>query len=172
MVDEEIFEKIKEIFEKIKNLFRELGFANTIELNHHLINTYNIDEIDRIELAMELEELFDIDISDQEAEDWTTVESVVDFISSKRIVFELNSEQEKCKQEISLQEISLKEYLWKRVPWFCFRDHYGQCEIPERFTAQKRINDLIEAQESLEGEDEELIADVRLFRARFEVKST
>ena len=73
----------EEIFKKIETLFRELGFADTIELHHHLINTYNIDEIDRVELIMELEEMFDISISDQEGEDWTTVESVIAFIVSR-----------------------------------------------------------------------------------------
>ena len=73
----------EEIFKKIETLFRELGFANTIEPAHHLINTYNIDEIDRVELIMELEETFDIGISDQEGEDWTTVESVITFITSR-----------------------------------------------------------------------------------------
>ncbi len=73
----------EEIFKKIETLFRELGFANTIEPAHHLINTYNIDEIDRVELIMELEETFDICISDQEGEDWTTVESVITFITSR-----------------------------------------------------------------------------------------
>ena len=73
----------EEIFKKIETLFRELGFANTIEPAHHLINTYNIDEIDRVELIMELEETFDICISDQEGEDWTTVESVIAFIISR-----------------------------------------------------------------------------------------
>ena len=73
----------EEIFKKVETLFRELGFANTIEPDHHLINTYNIDEIDRVELIMELEEMFDIRISDQEGEDWTTVESVITFIVSR-----------------------------------------------------------------------------------------
>lgn len=73
----------EEIFKKTETLFRELGFANTIEPAHHLINTYNIDEIDRVELIMELEETFDICISDQEGEDWTTVESVITFITSR-----------------------------------------------------------------------------------------
>lgn len=73
----------EEIFKKIETLFRELGFANTIEPAHHLINTYNIDEIDRVELIMELEETFDISISDREGEDWTTVESVITFITSR-----------------------------------------------------------------------------------------
>jgi len=75
----------EEIFKKIETLFRELGFANTIEPAHHLINTYNIDEIDRVELIMELEEAFDIGISDQEGEDWTTVDSVIKFIESRLI---------------------------------------------------------------------------------------
>lgn len=73
----------EEIFKKIEALFCELGFANTIEPAHHLINTYNIDEIDRVELIMELEETFDISISDREGEDWTTVESVITFITSR-----------------------------------------------------------------------------------------
>ena len=75
----------EEIFKKIETLFRELGFANTIEPAHHLINTYNIDEIDRVELIMELEEAFDIAISDQEGEDWTTVDSVIKFIESRLV---------------------------------------------------------------------------------------
>lgn len=72
-----------EVFNTIESLFRELGFANTIDREHHLIHTYNIDEIDRVELIMELEETFDIGISDQEGEDWTTVDSVIKFITSR-----------------------------------------------------------------------------------------
>lgn len=74
-----------EVFNTIESLFRELGFANTIDREHHLIHTYNIDEIDRVELIMELEETFDIGISDQEGEDWTTVDSVIKFIESRLI---------------------------------------------------------------------------------------
>ena len=73
----------EEIFKKTETLFRELGFTNTIEPAHHLINTYNIDEIDWVELIMELEEMFDICISVQEGEYWTTVESVITFITSR-----------------------------------------------------------------------------------------
>lgn len=73
----------EKILKKTETVFRKLGFANTIEPAHHLINTYNIDEIDRVELIMELEETFDICISDQEGEDWTTVESVIAFITSR-----------------------------------------------------------------------------------------
>lgn len=69
-----------EVFNTIESLFRELGFAATIDREHHLIHTINIDEIDRVELIMELEETFDIGISDQEGEDWTTVDSVIKFI--------------------------------------------------------------------------------------------
>ena len=63
---------------------------------------------------------------------------------------------------------SYQEYLWKRAPWSYFKDHHHECSIPERFVTQKRINDLIEAKKSLEGEDEEFIGDVYRFRARFE----
>lgn len=33
-----------EVFNTIESLFRELGFANTIDREHHLIHTYNIGQ--------------------------------------------------------------------------------------------------------------------------------
>lgn len=63
---------------------------------------------------------------------------------------------------------SYSDYLWNRSPWSYFKDNYTECKIPDRFVAQKRINDLINDQKSLEGEDEEFIGDIYRFRLRFE----
>ena len=43
-----------------------------------------IDSLDRIEIIIDLEEEFDIDISDEDAEELTNVEKLVAYIDSKK----------------------------------------------------------------------------------------
>ena len=47
------------------------------------INDLGADSLDQVELIMQLEEEFDLEISDEEAESLTTVNEVLKFLNSK-----------------------------------------------------------------------------------------
>ena len=47
------------------------------------INDLGADSLDQVELIMQLEEEFDLEISDEEAESLTTVNEVLNFLNSK-----------------------------------------------------------------------------------------
>tara|TARA_Y100001968_G_C19171342_1_gene625807 strand:+ start:29 stop:259 length:231 start_codon:yes stop_codon:yes gene_type:complete len=49
----------------------------------HFINDLGADSLDQVELIMELEEEFDLEISDEEAESLTDVSKVIDFLTKK-----------------------------------------------------------------------------------------
>jgi len=51
--------------------------------NAHFINDLGADSLDQVELIMELEEEFDLEISDEEAETLTDVSKVIDFLEKK-----------------------------------------------------------------------------------------
>ncbi len=51
--------------------------------NAHFINDLGADSLDQVELIMQLEEEFNIEISDEEAESLTTVGKVYDFLKDK-----------------------------------------------------------------------------------------
>lgn len=77
-MNEEIFKKVKEIvveqLEVDPSLVTpEASFANDL----------NADSLDTVELVMALEEQFDIEIPDEEAEKIATVKAAVDYISNQ-----------------------------------------------------------------------------------------
>ena len=75
MSTEEIFEKIKEI------IVEQLGVADTaVTLEASFIDDLGADSLDIVELVMALEEEFDIEIPDADAEKVVTVGDVVDYI--------------------------------------------------------------------------------------------
>jgi len=49
----------------------------------HFINDLGADSLDQVELIMELEEAFDLEISDEEAEGLTDVSKVINFLEKK-----------------------------------------------------------------------------------------
>mgnify|MGYP000031159131 FL=1 len=51
--------------------------------NAHFINDLGADSLDQVELVMQLEEEFDLEISDEEAENLTDISKVVDFLEKK-----------------------------------------------------------------------------------------
>ena len=71
-------DKVKEII--VDKLGVEL---NKVTSNAKFINDLGADSLDQIELIMQLEEEFDIEISDEEAETLTTVQKVYDFLKDK-----------------------------------------------------------------------------------------
>ena len=75
MSSEDIFEKVKEI------IVEQLGVADTaVTLEASFIDDLGADSLDIVELIMALEEEFDIEIPDADAEKVVTVGDVVDYI--------------------------------------------------------------------------------------------
>ena len=75
MSSEEVFEKVKEI------IVEQLGVADTaVTLEASFIDDLGADSLDIVELIMALEEEFDIEIPDSDAEKVVTVNDVVDYI--------------------------------------------------------------------------------------------
>lgn len=75
MTQEEIFEKIKGI------IVEQLGITETsITMESSFIDDLGADSLDIVELIMALEEEFDTEIPDADAEKVVTVGDVVDYI--------------------------------------------------------------------------------------------
>ena len=75
MSSEEVFDKVKEI------IVEQLGVAETaITPEASFIDDLGADSLDIVELIMALEEEFDLEIPDADAEKVVTVGDVVDYI--------------------------------------------------------------------------------------------
>ncbi len=75
MNSEEVFEKVKKI------IVNQLGVADTaVTLEASFIDDLGADSLDIVELVMALEEEFDMEIPDEDAEKVVTVGDVVDYI--------------------------------------------------------------------------------------------
>ena len=75
MSSEEIFEKVKKI------IVEQLGVAETsITMEASFLDDLGADSLDIVELIMALEEEFDMEIPDSDAEKVVTVGDVVDYI--------------------------------------------------------------------------------------------
>ena len=75
MSSEEIYDKVKEI------IVEQLGVAETaVALDASFIDDLGADSLDIVELIMALEEEFDIEIPDADAEKVVTVNDVVEYI--------------------------------------------------------------------------------------------
>ena len=75
MSSEDIFEKVKEI------IIEQLGVAEAaVSLEASFIDDLGADSLDIVELIMALEEEFDLEIPDADAEKVVSVGDVVDYI--------------------------------------------------------------------------------------------
>ena len=75
MSSEEVFEKVKGI------IVEQLGVADTaVTLEASFIDDLGADSLDIVELIMALEEEFDMEIPDEDAEKIVSVSDVVDYI--------------------------------------------------------------------------------------------
>lgn len=75
MSSEEVFDKVKEI------IVEQLGVASdSVTLEASFIDDLGADSLDIVELIMALEEEFDMEIPDSDAEKVVTVGDVVDYI--------------------------------------------------------------------------------------------
>lgn len=72
------------IFERVKKIIADqLGIdENTIAMDSLFVDDLGADSLDVVELIMALEEEFDIEIPDEDAERAAKVGDVVDYISS------------------------------------------------------------------------------------------
>ena len=69
-------------FDKVKDvIIDKLGVeAESIKTESHFVNDLGADSLDTVELIMEFEEEFGIEIPDDDAENITTVGSAVEYI--------------------------------------------------------------------------------------------
>ncbi len=75
MNTEEVFEKVKAI------IVEQLGVSETsVEMESSFIDDLGADSLDIVELVMALEEEFDMEIPDADAEKVVTVGDVVEYI--------------------------------------------------------------------------------------------
>ena len=70
--------------ERVKNIVAEqLGIgADEISNESSFIDDLGADSLDTVELVMALEEEFDVEISDEQAENISTVQSAIDYINN------------------------------------------------------------------------------------------
>lgn len=68
--------------DKIKRIIaEELGCQEDEVLNHRLLaNDLGMDEFDKIELIMHLEEEFVIEIPEEDSKQFETVQNIIDFV--------------------------------------------------------------------------------------------
>ena len=79
MTSEEIFEKVKGI------IVEQLGVVDTsVTMEASFIDDLGADSLDIVELIMALEEEFDMEIPDADAEKIATVNDVVEYIKEKQ----------------------------------------------------------------------------------------
>lgn len=78
MSEAEILDKVKKIV--IEQLSVE---ASTVTPQANYANDLGADSLDTVELVMALEEEFDIEIPDEAAEQITTVQQTVEYITNK-----------------------------------------------------------------------------------------
>tara|TARA_X000001036_G_C20662678_1_gene799545 strand:+ start:609 stop:845 length:237 start_codon:yes stop_codon:yes gene_type:complete len=72
------YEKMKEI------IIHKLGVdENKITKEAKFVDDLGADSLDTVEIIMDFEEEFDVEIPDEDAEKLTTVESALDYINSK-----------------------------------------------------------------------------------------
>ena len=77
-----VLETVKQIVEKVKQIIREqLGVEEKeITPTSSFVDYLGADSLDTVELVMAVEEAFDIEIPDNEAEKMRTVQDLIDYI--------------------------------------------------------------------------------------------
>ncbi|MBS3908989.1 MAG: acyl carrier protein [Actinobacteria bacterium] len=78
MANEELFAKLKDI------IVEQLGVdAEEISRKTSFVEDLGADSLDIVELVMAMEEEFDIEIPDEDAESIATVEDAIDYVENK-----------------------------------------------------------------------------------------
>ena len=80
----------EELVQKVKDLIAEsLGVnRNEVVTSASFIEDLNADSLDIVELVMQIEKEFDIEIPDDEAESIRTVQNAIDYIVACFVAFE------------------------------------------------------------------------------------
>lgn len=73
-----VFEKIKEIIMEQLNVDDD-----SVTLNTHLMKDLEADSLDAVEIIMAIEDEFDIEIPDEDAEKFQTVSDLVKYVEDK-----------------------------------------------------------------------------------------
>lgn len=77
---------MNETFEKVKKVLMDqldVKDKDKIQMSSHIANDLGADSLDIVEIIMSLEEVFEIEIPDEDAESISTVEEVVTYIDNK-----------------------------------------------------------------------------------------
>lgn len=78
MADSEVFAKVKDI------IVEQLGVdEEEVMISTSFVDDLGADSLDIVELVMAMEEEFDIEIPDEDAEKISTVEDVIEYIDSR-----------------------------------------------------------------------------------------
>lgn len=78
MADKKLFAKVKDI------IVEQLGVdEEEVNLATSFVNDLGADSLDIVELVMAMEEEFNIEIPDEDAESISTVEDVIEYIEAK-----------------------------------------------------------------------------------------
>ena len=73
-----------EIEQKVKSIVgSQLDITDEIDNNASFVDDLGADSLDTVELVMSLEEEFNCEISDEDAEKITTVQGAIDYIKEK-----------------------------------------------------------------------------------------
>jgi acyl carrier protein len=80
-----VIETVKQIVEKVKQIIREQLGAEDEEITptSSFVDDLGADSLDTVELVMAVEEAFDIEIPDNEAEKMRTVQDLIDYIEKR-----------------------------------------------------------------------------------------
>lgn len=80
MQEKEIIEKLTEV---IRTYVEDKEVLEGITPETHLVNDLNINSAHLVDIILDTEEAFDIEIDDESAEQMLTVKAAVDIVSSK-----------------------------------------------------------------------------------------
>lgn len=80
MQEKEIIEKLTAV---IKTYVEDKEVLEGIKPETHLVNDLNINSAHLVDIILDTEEAFDIEIDDESAEQMLTVKAAVDIVSSK-----------------------------------------------------------------------------------------
>lgn len=75
-----------DIFEKIKEIIAdqlEIEDLDTIEPDTSIMNDLEADSLDAVEVMMAIEDEFDIEIPEEDAEKFKNIKDIADYIESK-----------------------------------------------------------------------------------------
>jgi len=79
-------EFIMEIFEKVKEIIAdqlEIEDLDTIEPETSIMNDLEADSLDAVEVMMAIEDEFDIEIPEEDAEKFKNIKDIADYVKSK-----------------------------------------------------------------------------------------